>query len=82
MASPDTHLEKSEIDIEHQDDIRAGVGSPHAQVPIVLHKKDVVAQEAIGGAYEELPHGYYWSKDFLGTLTVLCFTEPIPSQIF
>jgi len=65
--------EKSEIDLEHQDDIRNSPATPHAPTTIILHKKDVVAKEAIGGDYEELPKGYYWSKDFLGTLTV-CFS--------
>ena len=70
MISTETDLEKSQIELEHEDDVARGPRSPTTHTPIMLHKKDVIAPEAIGGAYDELPHGYYWSKDFLGTLTV------------
>jgi hypothetical protein len=31
---------------------------------------DYVDGKAIGGDLEQMPKGYYWSKAFLGTLTV------------
>lgn len=40
-----------------------------SHVPEAL-SKDIVAAEAVGGAYAEMPKGYYWSKGFLGTLVV------------
>jgi len=81
MASKNTNLEKHDVEVEHRDDIENGPVTPNTHTPIVLHKKDVVALEAIGGAYEELPHGYYWSKDFLGTLTVRCYPNATTSAV-
>jgi hypothetical protein len=40
----------------------------------VLPKNNgVVASEAVGGLYDEMPKGYYLSKGFLGTLAVSAF---------
>jgi hypothetical protein len=61
--------EKREVELEHhestdQQSIR------HAPPPDVKLHHDKVAPEAIGGLYDEMPAGYYWSKDFIGTVIV------------
>lgn len=54
--------EKDEFVHEHLEAVKpdANVAFHHGQI----------APEAIGGLYNEMPKGYYWSKDFLGTLIV------------
>jgi hypothetical protein len=61
--------EKREIELEHHEPSEHhGIQhAPHADV--TLHH-DKVAPEAIGGLYDEMPKGYYRSKDFIGTLIV------------
>lgn len=69
MAAEETK-EKGEIILEHEDDFK-----PHSQVSraATVLQRDVVAPEAVGGLYEEMPKGYYWSKQFIGTLIVRHF---------
>lgn len=64
----DSEIRKDDVILEHED-IREPTSS-HAQKPISALHHDIVAPEAIGGLYGEMPKGYYWSKGFLGTLTV------------
>ena len=61
--------EKREIELEHHEsnEFRTTHHQPAADVK--LHH-DKVAPEAIGGLYDEMPKGYYRSKDFIGTLIV------------
>jgi hypothetical protein len=69
MADIETSTSKDEVVLEHRE---AGMSLHHHHAPaadVALHH-DQVAPEAIGGLYEEMPKGYYWSKDFLGTLIV------------
>lgn len=60
--------ESKEMVIQH-DRVEQHPNTPAAT--IALHH-DIVAPEAIGGLYEDLPKGYYLSKGFLGTL-IVCF---------
>ncbi|KAG9241653.1 fungal trichothecene efflux pump [Calycina marina] len=76
MASTNPNFEKHEVDIEHRDAV-GSLHSKHRKTPAALHKQDIVAQEAIGGTYEELPKGYYYSKDFIGTLTASPWTQAV-----
>ncbi|KAH8651859.1 fungal trichothecene efflux pump [Tricladium varicosporioides] len=69
-------IEKNDIALEHREANTSGENSvhhaPHAKV--ALHH-DAVAPEAVGGLYGEMPKGYYWSKDFLGTLIATCLAQ-------
>jgi len=65
MEDTNRNISKDEFEVQHNDDIEN-----IRQQPAAIHNKDKVAQEAVGGAYEEMPNGYYWSKGFIGTLTV------------
>ena len=69
MADSERGTGKDDITLDHRE--VAGYQSHVPKVPALHH--DVVAPEAIGGLYEEMPKGYYWSKDFIGTLIVSCF---------
>ncbi|KAG9234533.1 fungal trichothecene efflux pump [Amylocarpus encephaloides] len=65
--------EKSDVVLEHHEAQGTHpVHAPHAEVE--LHH-DRVAPEAIGGLYEEMPKGYFWSKDFMGTLIATCLAQ-------
>lgn len=66
MAAPE-NLEKADVILEHDDDFKA---SPRVAKPSNALSHDVVAPEAIGGLYGEMPKGYYWSTEFIGTLIV------------
>lgn len=69
MADIENGNTKDEVILEHQE---ADLSQHHHHAPhadVALHH-DQVAPEAIGGLYEEMPKGYYWSKNFLGTLIV------------
>jgi hypothetical protein len=59
-------IEKNNVELEHRE---AGhhLHTPPAEV--AFHH-DVVAPEAMGGMYDEIPKRYYLSKDFIGTVTV------------
>ncbi|KAH8601602.1 fungal trichothecene efflux pump [Bisporella sp. PMI_857] len=75
--------EKTDVVLDHQlerqDDVEGGheaghrIHAPHPS--IVLHNRDIVAQEAVGGLYEEMPAGYYWSKGFVGTMIATCLAQ-------
>lgn len=79
-------IEKNDIALEHREANTSGENSvhhaphhaPHAEV--ALHH-DAVAPEAVGGLYGEMPKGYYWSKDFIGTLIVSTALFPILGAI-
>ena len=78
MEVPDSSIEKNDITLEHLDD-----SSTHRHIPAplpALHH-DLVAPEAVGGLYEEMPKGYFWSKGFLGTLTVSTHPSHFPSKL-
>ena len=77
MEVPDSSLEKDNIILEHLDG-----SSTHRRVPVppALHH-DLVAPEAVGGLYEEMPKGYFWSKGFLGTLAVSTHLSHFPSKL-
>jgi hypothetical protein len=69
MADTERGTNKDEVVLEHRE-AESVQHHPHTPaVEVALHH-DRVAPEAIGGLYEEMPKGYYWSKDFLGTLIV------------
>lgn len=70
MAEIKSKDEKSDVILEYEDDV--GPTSHRADAPRAALHHDIVAPEAVGGLYEELPKGYYWSSGFLGTLAV-CF---------
>lgn len=60
---------KDEFAVEHQE---ADMSQHRDRAPAaegVFHPGQV-APEAIGGLYAEMPKGYYWSKNFIGTLIV------------
>jgi len=68
----DQPLEKEEV-LEHYENTDRRSRSANSRgnrESVVPHNNGVVASEAVGGAYEEMPKGYYWSKGFLGTLAV------------
>jgi hypothetical protein len=70
MTDIESENTKDEVMLEHRE--AESVEHHHQHTPaaeVALHH-DQVAPEAIGGLYEEMPKGYYWSKDFLGTLIV------------
>jgi hypothetical protein len=63
-------IEKDAATSEHHE--ANATSQPHHRAPhadVELHH-DAVAPEAVGGLYNEMPKGYYWSKDFIGTLIV------------
>lgn len=75
MAGFETNANKDEVMLEHRE-IESFQHHPHTPaVEVALHH-DQVAPEAIGGLYEEMPKGYYWSKNFLGTMIVSNFQTP------
>jgi hypothetical protein len=61
--------EKHEIELEH-DESTDQQSIRHAPLPNVKYHHDIVAPEAISGLYDEMPAGYYWSKDCIGTVIV------------
>jgi hypothetical protein len=38
---------------------------------------DLVDAHAIGGAFEEMPEGYFWSIQFIGTVIVRSFHDGV-----
>jgi hypothetical protein len=42
----------------------------HAPPPEIALRHDVIAPEAIGGIYKEMPSGYYRGVGFIGTVIV------------
>ena len=69
MADIDSSTSKDKVVLEHQE-AEISQHRHHAPTADVALHHDQVAPEAIGGLYEEMPKGYYWSKNFLGTLIV------------
>jgi hypothetical protein len=67
MEDIETSSGKNEVKLEHHE---ATEYHPHTLAVIIALHHDAVAPETIGGLYEEMPEGYYWTKDFLGTLIV------------
>jgi hypothetical protein len=60
-------IEKNDVTLEHREAAAHQMHTPPAEV--ALHH-DAVAPEAVGGLYEEMPKGYYLSKNFIGTVVV------------
>ena len=74
MASGDhSSVDKNAMAFEHREEPGHYQHTP--TVEVALHH-DAVAPEAIGGLYDEMPKGYYWSKDFIGTMIVGFENEP------
>lgn len=59
-------VEKSETGTTHLEEVSV-VKKVHADGTVNL-----VDAHAIGGALEEMPEGYYWSIQFIGTVTAVC----------
>jgi hypothetical protein len=59
-------VEKSESSADHLEEVNV-VKKIHADGTINL-----VDTHAIGGALEEMPKGYYWSVQFIGTVVAVC----------
>jgi len=57
-------LGKNEAESNHVEDVHV-VKKVHADGHV-----DLVDTHAIGGAFEEMPKGYYWSPQFIGTVIV------------
>jgi hypothetical protein len=56
--------------VSQVDTIDNQVTPHHAPVAEIAIHHDKVAQEAVGGLYEEMPPGYYRSVNFIGTVVV------------
>lgn len=69
MTDIKNSADKDEFVLEHQEAVESQ-HHLHAPDANVAFQHGQVAPEAIGGLYNEMPKGYYWSKDFLGTLIV------------
>jgi len=74
-----TDIEKNNVVFEHRETAAHHMHTPPADV--ALHH-DAVAPEAIGGLYDEMPKGYYWSKDFVGTVVVCDPEAQLLSQTY
>lgn len=57
---------KNEVESNHIENVHV-VKKVHADGHV-----DLVDAHAIGGAYEEMPKGYFWSIQFIGTV-IVCF---------
>lgn len=62
----DTH-EKDATNTQHIEDVHV-VKKVHADGHV-----DLVDAHAIGGALDEMPKGYFWSPQFIGTVIVRLF---------
>lgn len=58
---------KNDVGVEHHE---ASHHEMHAAPTTIALHHDAVAPEAVGGLYDEMPMGYYLSKDFIGTVIV------------
>ncbi|OBT82408.1 hypothetical protein VE02_08399 [Pseudogymnoascus sp. 03VT05] len=74
MTDIKNSAEKDEFVFEHQEAVESQ-HHIHAPDANVAFQHGQVAPEAIGGLYNEMPKGYYWSKDFLGTLIATCLAQ-------
>lgn len=59
--------DEDDVVLEHQ---MENIQVPHTQGVASAIQHDAIAPEAVGGLYEEMPKGYYWSGGFLGTVAV------------
>ncbi|EHK97415.1 putative Uncharacterized MFS-type transporter yusP [Glarea lozoyensis 74030] len=66
--------EKREIELEHHESNEDRTIQHAPKADVKLHH-DKVAPEAIGGLYDEMPKGYYTSKEFIGTLIATCLAQ-------
>lgn len=67
MTSIADPVDKEDAVLEHHEH---NDSQPRAHNVAAAIRHDAVAPEAVGGVYEEMPQGYYWSPGFLGTLLV------------
>ena len=67
-------LEKNAVGMTHIEDVHV-VKKVHADGHV-----DLVDAHAIGGALEEMPKGYFWSIQFIGTVTAV-FTGSICAYV-
>lgn len=69
-------VEKNEVaSSQHVEDVHV-VKKVHADGHV-----DLVDAHAIGGAVENMPEGYFWSVQFIGTVTVRLLSAPSPGQL-